>query len=196
MLADLIHHVRAELTLPQLSRIIHMYSANVHDPTLASAIQTMCSKLLLNLVDPISNKEPVEAAKVMQRILVTFVSKMEGMAEMRDEWSKWSKAREPLAVVLGHIAEREKAREAAAAKEGEKEGEDVAMEEVEPKDDEAKDEATKDKPDAAMQVDAVVKPEVEELPLIELDDVDIERAKPIGKTVVMVDVGQDPVKGE
>mgnify|MGYP001577851113 FL=1 len=53
MLADLIHHVRAELTLAQLARIVHVYSANVHDPTLGAAIQTMCSKLLLNLIDPI-----------------------------------------------------------------------------------------------------------------------------------------------
>jgi hypothetical protein len=32
------------LTLPQLSRVVHTYCANVHDPTLASAIQTMCSR--------------------------------------------------------------------------------------------------------------------------------------------------------
>ncbi|KAK4703940.1 hypothetical protein P7C70_g2279, partial [Phenoliferia sp. Uapishka_3] len=110
MLADLIHHVRAELSLSQLARIVHVYSANVHDPTLGAAIQTMCSKLLLNLIDPISSKGaaegPAEAGRVLERILIAFVSKMEGMAEVRDEWAKWAKVREPLSVVMKGIKKR------------------------------------------------------------------------------------------
>ncbi|RKP06666.1 hypothetical protein THASP1DRAFT_18177, partial [Thamnocephalis sphaerospora] len=51
MLADLVHHVRAKLALPQLSRTVYMYSRNLHDSTLASSIQTMCAKLLLNLIE-------------------------------------------------------------------------------------------------------------------------------------------------
>jgi transformation/transcription domain-associated protein len=51
MLADLVHHVRTKLALPQLSRTVYMYSRNLHDNTLACSIQTMCAKLLLNLVE-------------------------------------------------------------------------------------------------------------------------------------------------
>ncbi|KAF9357807.1 hypothetical protein BGX26_003026, partial [Mortierella sp. AD094] len=51
MLADLVHHVRAELTPAQLAKTVYIYSRNLHDPSLASSIQTMCAKLLLNLVD-------------------------------------------------------------------------------------------------------------------------------------------------
>lgn len=191
MLADLIHHVRADLTVEQLSRIVHTYSANVHDPTLAAAIQTMCSKLLLNLIDPISSKEPKAAVQILQRIQVAFVSKMEAMAEVRDEWGKWAKPREPLPSVIATIEKRETER-----KEREKEKDD--KEKVMIVDEEKKDEGD------AMDVDgekessvAVVKKEEDELPpLPELDDVDIERSKPMRKAMVMVDPGPDPVKGK
>ena len=53
MLADLLHHVRAELDSNQLRRTIAIYSANLHDESLAPSIQTMCAKLLLNLIDRI-----------------------------------------------------------------------------------------------------------------------------------------------
>lgn len=51
MLADLVHHVRADLTPAQLAKTVYIYSRNLHDQSLASSIQTMCAKLLLNLVD-------------------------------------------------------------------------------------------------------------------------------------------------
>lgn len=184
MLADLIHHCRAELTLPQLSRIIHIYSANIHDPTIAAAIQTMCSKLLLNLIDPIAAKESVDAVKVLQRIMVGFVSKMEAMAEVRDEWPKWGKVRLPLPVVLAKMKADEVAREAKAAAKAAV----VVDEDVEMKISEVEDEEVKTKVDVKVV-------EEDEYPMIELDDVDIERAKPIKREVLMVDPGIDPVKG-
>jgi hypothetical protein len=55
MLADLVHHVRMELTSNQLSRVVHIFSRAIHDPMLAVNIQTMCAKLLLNLVECISS---------------------------------------------------------------------------------------------------------------------------------------------
>eukprot|EP01052_Picozoa_sp_SAG31_P062333 SAG31_NODE_21322_length_552_cov_1.048565_1_plen_172_part_10 len=39
-LAELVHHVRLELKIPQLSKIIFMFSLNVHDPTLSYSMQT------------------------------------------------------------------------------------------------------------------------------------------------------------
>lgn len=191
MLADLIHHCRAELTLPQLSRIIHIYSANIHDPTIAAAIQTMCSKLLLNLIDPIAAKESVDAVKVLQRIMVGFVSKMEAMAEVRDEWPKWGKVRQPLPVVLAKMKADEVARDAkAAAKAAAAVDEDVEMKISEIEDEEIK---MKVSGDSVPKEVTVV--EEDEYPMIELDDVDIERAKPIKREVLMVDPGIDPVKG-
>lgn len=53
-----------------------MFSRNLHDPTLAPSIQTMCGKLLLNLVDCIvkfPNKQ--EAREFLMRILDAFTNK-------------------------------------------------------------------------------------------------------------------------
>ena len=38
-LADLVHHVRAKLSLAQLARVIQLFARNIHDPTLPLAIQ-------------------------------------------------------------------------------------------------------------------------------------------------------------
>jgi transformation/transcription domain-associated protein len=51
MLADLVHHIRSDLSTSQLFRTVYIYSRNLHDGTLAPSIQTMCGKLLLNLID-------------------------------------------------------------------------------------------------------------------------------------------------
>ncbi|KAI8979847.1 hypothetical protein BDF20DRAFT_535994 [Mycotypha africana] len=76
MLADLVHHIRSELTPAQLRRTVRIYTRNLHDHTLASSIQTMCGKLLLNLIDciiKIPNKK--EGRDLLMRILDAFASK-------------------------------------------------------------------------------------------------------------------------
>ncbi|KAK9721294.1 transcription-associated protein 1 [Basidiobolus ranarum] len=76
MLADLIHHVRAELTTAQISRAIYIYSRNLHDPTLPSSIQGICAKLLLNLIDCIiSMPNKTEGRSLLIKILDTFTNK-------------------------------------------------------------------------------------------------------------------------
>ncbi|CAI2169805.1 6786_t:CDS:10 [Funneliformis geosporum] len=79
MLADLVHHVRNKLTPMQLSKTVYMYSRNLHDPTLAAGIQTMCSKLLLNLTECIVNipkrDDKNEARELLIKILDTFATK-------------------------------------------------------------------------------------------------------------------------
>ncbi|CAO3646013.1 unnamed protein product [Mucor fragilis] len=75
MLADLVHHIRSELTPSQLYRTVYIYSRNLHDATLAPSIQTMCGKLLLNLIDciiKIPNKK--EGRDLLMRILDAFAN--------------------------------------------------------------------------------------------------------------------------
>ncbi|KAI8643328.1 hypothetical protein BD408DRAFT_342632 [Parasitella parasitica] len=80
MLADLIHHIRAELSAFQLSRTIYIYSRNLHDATLAPSIQTMCGKLLLNLIDCIMKiPDKSEGRELLMRILDAFASKFEAL---------------------------------------------------------------------------------------------------------------------
>ncbi|KAG2212646.1 hypothetical protein INT47_000623 [Mucor saturninus] len=80
MLADLVHHIRSELSPAQLYRTVYIYSRNLHDATLAPSIQTMCGKLLLNLIDciiKIPNKK--EGRDLLMRILDAFASKFSAL---------------------------------------------------------------------------------------------------------------------
>jgi len=55
-LADLVHHVRMELQLPQFVRVVQLYCRNLHDPSLPYSIKIMSAKLLLNLIESIARR--------------------------------------------------------------------------------------------------------------------------------------------
>lgn len=80
LLAEIVHYVRSDLSLPQLSRIIYLFSRNMHDSSLTLVIHTTCARLMLNLVEPIYEKgvdQPSmdEARVLLGRILDAFVGK-------------------------------------------------------------------------------------------------------------------------
>ena len=83
-LADLVHHVRTSLSMSQASRVIHIFSRVIHDPSLPLTIQTTSVRLLLNLVDHIyHNKDPNPkiAQDLLWRIMNTLVNKFETLIE-------------------------------------------------------------------------------------------------------------------
>ncbi|KAG8099235.1 hypothetical protein GUJ93_ZPchr0013g36432 [Zizania palustris] len=80
LLAELVHYVRGDLSLPQLSRIIYLFSRNMHDSSLTLVIHTTSARLMLNLVEPIYekgvDKQSMDEARVLLgRILDAFVGK-------------------------------------------------------------------------------------------------------------------------
>ncbi|KAF7809661.1 transformation/transcription domain-associated protein-like [Senna tora] len=80
LLAEIVHHVRTELSLSQLSRIIYLFSSNMHDASLSLSIHTTCARLMLNLVEPIFERgvDPQsmdEARILLGRIIDAFVGK-------------------------------------------------------------------------------------------------------------------------
>ncbi|XP_048601036.1 transformation/transcription domain-associated protein [Brassica napus] len=80
LLAEIVHHVRADLSISQLSRIIYLFSRNMHDSILSLNIQTTCARLMLNLVEPIFEKgvdqQLMDEARILLgRILDAFVEK-------------------------------------------------------------------------------------------------------------------------
>lgn len=77
MLADLIHHVRAELNYKQIRKTVIVYSASLLDVSLSSSIQTMSSKLLLNMIEPIMNlPSQSNRRQVLMLILSCFTKKI------------------------------------------------------------------------------------------------------------------------
>ncbi|XP_040962395.1 transformation/transcription domain-associated protein [Gossypium hirsutum] len=116
LLAEIVHHVRGDLSLSQLSRIIYLFSSNMHDASLSLGIHTTCARLMLNLVEPIFEKgvdQPSmdEARVLLGRILDAFVGKfstfkrtipqlLEEGEEGRDHSTLRSKLELPVQAVL------------------------------------------------------------------------------------------------
>ena len=79
-LADLVHHVRAELSISQLSCVVLLFSRNLHDPALPLNVQTTSVRLLLNLVDFIfhsGGSEKANGKRLLVHIMKTMVAKFD-----------------------------------------------------------------------------------------------------------------------
>lgn len=57
VLADLLHQVRTALSRPQLSKVVYIFSRNIHDSALPLNMQAMSAKLLMNLVECIEKDQ-------------------------------------------------------------------------------------------------------------------------------------------
>lgn len=79
-LAELVHHMRLELSLSQIRRTVYMFSRNVEDASLPLSIQMTCVRLMHHLVESIFRRrnDPAQAADAranLIRILDATVSK-------------------------------------------------------------------------------------------------------------------------
>lgn len=80
-LAELVHCVRLKLSIPQLEKIVYLFSTNVHDPKFSYSLQTSSVRLLLNLIEGILKTDPdnvaqrTSARELLVKILETLVSK-------------------------------------------------------------------------------------------------------------------------
>lgn len=63
LLADLIHHIRENLTRDQIRKTVNVFSRNLHDSFPGTSFQTMSAKLLLNLADSIANLQEKQDAR-------------------------------------------------------------------------------------------------------------------------------------
>ncbi|WRT70688.1 uncharacterized protein IL334_007686 [Kwoniella shivajii] len=85
VVADLIHHVRNDLPLAQLTQVVYVFSCNLNDSTFNSSIQTMCAKLLNTIIDSIHSKaDSVDFARIIKGIFFTFLEKLTAMSEAHD----------------------------------------------------------------------------------------------------------------
>ncbi len=69
-LTELIHHVRTNLSVDQLNRIIYMFSTKIYDPKFSYVQQTSAVRLLMNLMEGILNinrrdKSQAQAVRVL-----------------------------------------------------------------------------------------------------------------------------------
>ncbi|BEJ12109.1 hypothetical protein CspHIS471_0205690 [Cutaneotrichosporon sp. HIS471] len=86
VVADLIHHVRQDLPIAQLKRVVYVFSLNLNDSTFSSSIQTMCAKLLNTIVDSIAQKgSPEEREALMKSMFIASLEKLQAMTEAYDK---------------------------------------------------------------------------------------------------------------
>jgi transformation/transcription domain-associated protein len=80
-LSDLVHHVRSMLTMPQMSRVVCMFSRVLHDSsmTLPMSTQYTAVRTLLSVVDIVfhnKDRNPQIGRDILVRILKTLVDKL------------------------------------------------------------------------------------------------------------------------
>ncbi|KAI8320067.1 hypothetical protein GQ54DRAFT_9695 [Martensiomyces pterosporus] len=75
MLADLMHHIRADLSPSQLTKMVAFYAGCMHDQSLSSGVHTMCAKLLHNITECIMHiPDKTHGRVLLLSILKTFVA--------------------------------------------------------------------------------------------------------------------------
>ncbi|KAJ2889006.1 transcription-associated protein 1, partial [Coemansia asiatica] len=75
MLADLMHHIRLELSPSQLTKMVDFYAGCMHDQSLSSGVHTMCAKLLHNITERIMHIPDKRHGRILLlSILRTFIS--------------------------------------------------------------------------------------------------------------------------
>ncbi|ODV88694.1 hypothetical protein CANCADRAFT_52791 [Tortispora caseinolytica NRRL Y-17796] len=76
MVADLIHHVRNELSVKQIWKAVRVYCANMQDMSLSNSFHIMSAKLLLNLVERIMQlQDNLEGRQLLITIISAFADK-------------------------------------------------------------------------------------------------------------------------
>jgi len=78
-----VHHIRNELTTPQLERIIYVYSRLIHNPALGHNLHTLSAKMMFGLLEPITTKETSSGIERLLGIMVeSCLERLEALALM------------------------------------------------------------------------------------------------------------------
>ncbi|KAG6816156.1 hypothetical protein H0H87_008290 [Tephrocybe sp. NHM501043] len=85
-IADLVHHIRNELSPQQLARSVHVFSKIIHNPALGNNLHTMAAKMLFGLTEPIIAKgDDKESARLVGSMFETCLERLEALALVQDE---------------------------------------------------------------------------------------------------------------
>lgn len=82
--ADLFHHLRSELSLPQLEKVIHVFSRLLHNTSFGNNLHTLFAKMLFNLIDVIVTKEPSQGAiRLLSLMFESCLERLEALAAIQ-----------------------------------------------------------------------------------------------------------------
>ncbi|KAL0563573.1 transcription-associated protein 1, partial [Marasmius crinis-equi] len=84
--ADLFHHLKGELTFPQLSRLVHMHLRIFHNPMVGNNVHILCAKILFGLPETIVTKEsPENAARLLEVMFRSCLDRLDALTHIHDE---------------------------------------------------------------------------------------------------------------
>ncbi|BDA47386.1 probable transcription-associated protein 1 [Coccomyxa sp. Obi] len=99
MLAELVHHVRQDLTFAHLSRVIYLFARNLHDSTLPVSVECTSVRLLLNLVEVVfARRADIRSAEAHRALLAGILDAFT---------AKLSSLHHRLPQLLSYVAEKE-----------------------------------------------------------------------------------------
>ncbi|KAI0832419.1 atypical/PIKK/TRRAP protein kinase [Trametes gibbosa] len=84
--ADLLHHLRAELTPANLTRIFTVYVQHLHNPYLSTHMHVMSAKVILHLVEiEVAKDTHQNAARILTMLLEACVDKVDSLVSVQAE---------------------------------------------------------------------------------------------------------------
>ncbi|KAI0028299.1 FAT-domain-containing protein [Vararia minispora EC-137] len=85
-LADLIHHIRGDLSMQHVSPAIKVFSRLFHNPSLSCNVQVVVGKMLFGLVDTVVQKEnATDVAKILTLLVEISVDRLESVTSVLPE---------------------------------------------------------------------------------------------------------------
>ena len=85
-MADLLHHLRADLTPAQIQQIFSVYMQHLHNPFLSSHAHLLSAKMIFNLIDGEITKDTHQnAARVLTTLLEASVDKVDSLVSVQVE---------------------------------------------------------------------------------------------------------------
>ncbi|KAF7789373.1 hypothetical protein EIP86_000317 [Pleurotus ostreatoroseus] len=116
-IADLMHHLRSDLTTDQIQMVCAVALRYMHNPFLANQTTVLASKITFQMIDSIINKfSQQDASRLIRGVLDSFIDKLESMVLVLSEViGKYSKTPKPEATDFDDFVLVEKARPMAGA---------------------------------------------------------------------------------
>ena len=84
--ADLLHHLRADLTPANISRVFAVYVRHLHNPFLSTHTHVLSAKIIFNLLEVEIGKDSHQnAARILNTLLEACVDKVDSLVSVQVE---------------------------------------------------------------------------------------------------------------
>ena len=88
-MCDVVHQLKAELSVQQLIWITNVYSRLLHNPQLSTNVQTICAKMMFGMIDALLTKAmgkvpPEDVTPTLKEMIYSCANKMNALVTMQN----------------------------------------------------------------------------------------------------------------